>query len=491
MQNLSYNIMFIKKDLLIVGILGIGVFLGSLTGCSTNNQQEEATSPNIIFIMADDLGYNELGCYGQEIIKTPGIDRIATEGIWLTQLYSGSPVCAPSRCVLLTGKHTGNSYVRNNFEVKGGDGFWGQKPLSDSIITIAELLKSKGYATAAMGKWGLGKTGSEGDPNRQGFDLFFGFNCQRHAHNHYPKFLIKNQDTVWLEGNTRELTGEQYSQDLFIEEALQFIKNNETTPFFLYLPFAIPHLAIQVPEESLEEYKGIIPEEDYVHRGYLKHPFPRAGYAAMITHMDKGICEIMALLEELNIKDNTLIIFTSDNGPTYDRIGGSDSEFFKSAGVFRGLKGSVYEGGIRVPFVARWPGKIKPGTTSDLVCAFQDILPTLSEVAGVSDKNPGDIDGISFVPTLLGKDTQEEHEYLYMEFAAYGGQQMVRMGDWKGVRQNMFKDTLQIELYNLAEDIGEQNDVSEQHPEIVEQIRKIMMEARIPSKEFPFKQIDP
>lgn len=482
--------MYIKNDLLLVGILGLGVVLGSLTGCGTDNQQEEVTSPNIIFIMADDMGYNEPGCYGQEIIKTPSIDRIATEGIRFTQHYSGSPVCAPSRCVLLTGKHTGNSYVRNNFEVKGGDGFWGQKPLSDSTITIAELLKSKGYATAAIGKWGLGKTGSEGDPNRQGFDLFFGFNCQRHAHNHYPRFLIRNQDTVWLEGNNRELTGEQYSQDLFVEEALKFINSNKNKPFFLYLPFAVPHLAIQVPEESLEEYKGIIPEGDYVHKRYLKHPFPRAGYAAMITHMDKGIGQIMALLEELNIEDNTLIIFTSDNGPTYDRIGGSDSEFFKSAGVFRGLKGSVYEGGIRVPFVARWPGKIKPGTTNDLVCAFQDILPTLSEVAGVSDKIPDDINGISFAPTLLGKDKQEEHEYLYMEFAAYGGQQMVRMGDWKGVRQNMFKDSLQIELYNIAEDIGEQNDVSEQHPEIVEQIRKIMKEARIPSKEFPFEQID-
>lgn len=482
--------MYIKNDLLLVGILGLGVVLGSLTGCGTDNQQEEVTSPNIIFIMADDMGYNEPGCYGQEIIKTPSIDRIATEGIRFTQHYSGSPVCAPSRCVLLTGKHTGNSYVRNNFEVKGGDGFWGQKPLSDSTITIAELLKSKGYATAAIGKWGLGKTGSEGDPNRQGFDLFFGFNCQRHAHNHYPRFLIRNQDTVWLEGNNRELTGEQYSQDLFVEEALKFINSNKNKPFFLYLPFAVPHLAIQVPEESLEEYKGIIPEGDYVHKGYLKHPFPRAGYAAMITHMDKGIGQIMALLEELNIEDNTLIIFTSDNGPTYDRIGGSDSEFFKSAGVFRGLKGSVYEGGIRVPFVARWPGKIKPGTTNDLVCAFQDILPTLSEVAGVSDKIPDDINGISFAPTLLGKDKQEEHEYLYMEFAAYGGQQMVRMGDWKGVRQNMFKDSLQIELYNIAEDIGEQNDVSEQYPEIVEQIRKIMKEARIPSKEFPFEQID-
>ena len=482
--------MEMKQNLPLIGTMGLGITLAALAGCGTVVQQEKTTSPNIMFIMADELGYNEPGCYGQEIIKTPSIDRIATEGIRLTQHYSGSPVCAPSRCVLMTGKHTGHSYVRNNFEVKGGDGFWGQKPIPDSTITIAELLKSKDYATAAMGKWGLGKTGSEGDPNNQGFDLFYGFNCQRHAHNHYPRFLMKNQDTIWLEGNTRELTGEQYSQDLFIDEALQFIQNNKDKPFFLYLPFIIPHLSIQVPEESLEEYKEIIQEEDYEHRGYLKHPFPRAGYAAMITRMDKGIGQIMALLKELNIENNTLIIFTSDNGPTYNRLGGSDSEFFKSAGPFRGFKGSVYEGGIRVPFVARWPGKIKPGTTNNHICAFQDILPTLSEVAGVSDKNPDDIDGISFAPTLLGKDNQEKHEYLYMEFASYGGQQMVRMGDWKGVRQNIFKDNLQIELYNLTEDIGEQNDVSEKHPEIVEQIRKILKEARTLSKEFPFKQLD-
>lgn len=484
--------MYIKKNLLLIGILGLGVALGSLTGCGTDYQLGKTTSsPNIIFILADDLGYNELGCYGQEIIKTPNIDRIATEGIRFTQHYSGSPVCAPSRCVLLTGKHTGHSYVRDNFEVQGGDGFLGQMPLPNSTITIAELLKSKGYATAAIGKWGLGKTGSEGDPNNQGFDLFFGFNCQRHAHNHYPKFLIKNQETVWLEGNTRELTGKQYSQDLFIEESLQFIKHHKTTPFFLYLPFSIPHLSIQVPEESLAEYKGIIQEEDYEHRdNYLQHPFPRAGYAAMITHMDKGIGQIMKLLEELKIDDNTLLIFTSDNGPTYERLGGADSKFFNSAGVFRGLKGSVYEGGIRVPFVARWPGKINPGTTSNLVCAFQDILPTLSEVASVSDKNPDDIDGISFVPTLQGENNQGEHDYLYMEFTSYGGQQMVRTGDWKGVRQDMVTGNLHIELYNLAEDIGEQNDVSGQHPEIVEQIREIMRDARIPSTEFPFKQID-
>ena len=444
--------------------------------------------PNIIFIMADDLGYNELGCYGQEIIKTPFIDQLATEGIRFTQHYSGSPVCAPSRCVLMTGQHSGHSYVRNNFEVKGGDGFWGQKPLADSIVTIAEVLREKGYVTGAMGKWGMGKVGSEGDPNNQGFDLFFGFNCQRHAHNHYPRYLIRNQDTIWLEGNNRELTGEQYSQDLFIAEAKRFISDNSDNPFFLYLPFIIPHLSIQVPQESVDKYKDIIQEEEYIHRGYLQHPYPRAGYAAMITHMDKGIGEILHLLELLDIDDNTLVIFTSDNGPTYNRLGGSDSDFFNSAGPFRGLKGSVYEGGIRVPFVARWPGKIDPGSRSEHISAFHDILSTLADIAGA--KIPVHTDGISFAPTLLGRDDQIEHLYLYMEFPSYGGQQMVRVGDWKGVRQNIFKDSMQIELYNLSNDIAEENDVASEYPDIVKQIEEIMKTARTPSEVFPFVKLD-
>lgn len=456
-----------------------------------------AEKPNIVFIMADDLGYNELGCYGQQIIKTPNIDRIAAEGIKFTQFYSGEAVCAPARCVLMTGKHTGHSYIRNNANPKHlqhlkdqfGWEFPGQYPIPDEEVTIAELLKTKGYATAACGKWGLGHFGTTGDPNKQGFDLFYGFNCQVHAHNHYPKFLWRNNQKEILPGNDRTLYGETYSQDKFTEVALEFIRENQDAPFFLYLPFAVPHLSIQVTEESLNEYKGKIPEEDYVHKGYLQHPFPHAGYAAMITHMDRDVGKVMHLIEELGLDDNTIVFFTSDNGPTYDRLGGSDSDFFESAGDFKGLKGSLYEGGIRVPLVARWPGHIVPGTVSDHQSAFWDVLPTLCDVAGV--KTPEEIDGLSLAPTLFGHpDRQRQHDYLYWEFAAYGGQQAVRMGNWKGIRQNMFKGNLHTELYDLSQDIGESNDVSAEHPEVVKQIESIMRTARVPSEVFKFKPLD-
>ncbi|RKY88095.1 arylsulfatase [candidate division KSB1 bacterium] len=458
------------------------------------SSKKESRKPNIILILADDLGYGEIGCYGQKYIRTPNIDRMAAEGIKFTQHYSGSPVCAPSRCVLLTGKHTGHSYIRNNGRVKNRkldeskSIFPGQNPIPDSTVTIAEILKEQGYATSAIGKWGLGFEGSTGDPNKQGFDLFYGYLCQIHAHNHYPRFLWKNGKKVWLEGNDRKLTGKHYAQDLFIKEALKFIDENKNRPFFLYLPFIIPHLSIQVPEESLNEYKGKIPEEPYKHRGYLKHPFPRAGYAAMITHMDKGIGKIMELIKKLGLDNETIVFFTSDNGPTYNRIGGSDSYFFRSAGPLRGLKGSLYEGGIRVPLVARWHGHIKPGTISDHISAFWDFLPTICDIAGV--EIPNDTDGISFLPVLTGKGKQEEHKYLYWEFPAYGGQQAVRMGNWKGIRQNMFKGNMKIELYNLKKDIGEKHNVAEQYPEVVNKIEKIMKDAHIPSKLFKFKQID-
>ena len=440
--------------------------------------------PNIIYLLADDLGYNELGCYGQKWIKTPHIDALAAEGMRFTQHYSGAPVCAPSRCVLLTGMHSGHAYIRNNGEVKPE----GQRPIPDATVTIAELLQRRGYATAAIGKWGLGPPGSEGDPNKQGFDLFYGFNCQRHAHNHYPRYLWRNDKRVTLEGNTRELTGKQYSQDLFTQEALSFIRKNKDRPFFLYMPFAIPHLSIQVPTESLAQYKGKIPEADYKHRGYLKHPFPRAGYAAMISHMDRDVGKIMALVKELGLDEDTLVMFSSDNGPTFNRLGGSDSDFFESAKPFSGLKGSVHEGGIRVPLVARWPGRIKPGTTSDHISAFWDVLPTLCEVSGA--KPPADIDGISFAPTLLGAGRQKQHEYLYWEFAAYSGQQAVRMGKWKALRKGMFRGNMHIHLYDLETDVAEKHDVSEKHPEVVAKIKRIMADAHTPSKVFPFKQID-
>ncbi|NOY41691.1 MAG: arylsulfatase [Planctomycetes bacterium] len=452
---------------------------------------EENRPPNIVLIVADDLGYGELGCYGQKIIRTPNIDRIAEEGIQFTQFYSGSPVCAPSRCMLMTGKHPGHAVVRNNFSAKHlqhmrekfGWEFPGQFPLPSEEVTLAELMKSRGYATAAIGKWGLGHVGTTGDPNQQGIDLFYGFNAQRHAHNHYPKFLWRNQVKEPLPGNDRTLHGKTYSQDKFTEVALQFVRENKDRPFFLYLPFAIPHLGIQVPPESLAWYKDKIPEEEYKHRGYIQHPYPRAGYAAMVTHMDRDIGMIMKLVQDLGLDDNTIIMFTSDNGPAYNRLAGSDSVFFNSTGPLRGRKGSVYEGGIRVPLVARWPKQIAAGSKSDHQAAFWDLLPTLCEV--VDTAPPSEIDGISFAPTLLAQGNQQDHDYLYWEFPAYGGQQAIRVGDWKAVRQKIFKGRMQIELYNLATDIAEQHDVAVEHPERVAEMKKLMAEAHVPSQHFP------
>jgi arylsulfatase A len=467
---------------------------------SMTDADDQSRPPNIVFLLADDLGYAELGCYGQTIIRTPNIDRIAAEGIRFTQFYSGNAVCAPARCNLMTGKHPGHAYIRNNGDPKYlqhlkdeyGWEFPGQNPIPDSEVTIAEMLKQKDYATGAMGKWGLGHFGTSGDPNKQGFDLFYGFNCQRHAHNHYPKFLWRNDTKEVLPGNDRTLYGETYSQDKFIEEGLKFVRENKDRPFFLYMPFAIPHLALQVPEESLAEYKGKVPEEEYEHRGYIERPHPRATYAAMVTHMDKGIGEVLALLDELGLSENTLVMFTSDNGPTFNRLGGSDSEFFESAGGFRGFKGSLYEGGIRVPLVAKWPGHIKPGRVTDHIAAFWDVMPTIAEVTGTTP--PEEIDGISFAPTLTDAGEQILHNFLYWEFPAYGGQQAVRMGDWKGIRQDMLRrnnpDPLKIELYNLADDPGETTDVASEHPEVVAQIREIMQREHTPSELFPLPPVD-
>lgn len=461
----------------------------------------EGRPPNVIYLLADDLGYAELGCYGQKIIETPNIDSIARDGIRFTQHYSGNAVCAPARCNLMTGKHPGHAYIRSNgnpkhlqhLKGKFGWEFPGQNPIPDAEVTIAEMLKQKDYATGAAGKWGLGHFGTTGDPNKQGFDLFYGFNCQVHAHNHYPKFLWRNGKKEILPGNDRTLHGDTYSQDKFVEVGLEFIRQNRERPFFLYMPFAVPHLSIQVPEESLAKYKSKIEEAEYEHRGYLKHPFPRAGYAAMITHLDSGVGQILDLLKELGLEENTLVMFSSDNGPTFNRLGGSDSEFFTSAGSFRGLKGSLYEGGIRVPLVARWPGKIKGGSTTDHQSAFWDIMPTLAEISGT--KIPDGIDGISFAPTLLGQDSkQQKHEYLYWEFPSYGGQQAVRVGNWKAVRQNMLrknnKDPLRIELYNLKDDIAEQRDVAADHPKLVAKFRTIMQENHTPSQLFPIQPLD-
>jgi arylsulfatase A len=454
--------------------------------------------PNIIFFYADDLGYGDIGCYGQQIIKTPNIDRIAREGIRFTQHYSGQAVCAPARCSLMTGKHQGHAFIRNNGNPKervrknNSDPYYfpGQNPIPDGEITIGELLKERGYSTAAIGKWGLGYQGSSGDPNRQGFDLFYGFNCQRHAHNHYPRFLVRNDTIEKLAGNDRTATGQSYSQDLFIEEAKKFIRENQSTPFFLYMPFAVPHLAIQVPDAELAQYDDVIKEKQYNHRGYIEHARPRAGYAAMISHLDRGIGEIMALLKELQLDENTIVIFTSDNGPVPNRLGGTDSKYFKSAGPFRGRKGSLYEGGIRVPLIVRWPGKIAASSESDHVCANWDFLPTFCEITGI--KPPQKIDGISFAPTLLGNHAQQQsHDYLYWEFPAYGGQQAIRKGKWKGVRQSLTKNpSAPIELYDLEKDISEKSNVADENPAVVRELKQLMAEAHTPSELFPFPALD-
>jgi arylsulfatase len=355
--------------------------------------------------------------------------------------------------------------------------FGGQLPIPDESLTIAEVLKEQGYATGCFGKWGLGAPNSSGDPLNQGFDRFFGYNCQRHAHNLYPRYLVSDREHVWLDGNTRGLTGEVYGPQRIADEMLEFVKENNDGPFFLYYPTLIPHLPLQVPDEFLEQYEGMWPETPYTGDRYLPHPTPRAAYAAMITFMDAQVGRLMKLLEELNLDENTVVFFTSDNGTTLldEQV---DAEFFNSVGPLRGLKGLLYEGGIRVPMVVRWPGKIESGTTSEHHAAHYDMPSTLAEIAGTSFTERSD--GISIVPTLFNnKAQQEEHGYLFWDFSGYGGQLAVRMGKWKGIKQGLRNNPdAPLELYNLEEDIGEQNNVVDEYPEIATQIEKIMIEAR-------------
>ena len=431
--------------------------------------------PNIIFILADDLGYGDLGCYGQKDIETPNIDKLAAEGILFTDHYAGSTVCAPSRCCLMTGNHTGHACIRGNREVKP----MGQEPLPAGTVTVAGVLKEAGYSTALIGKWGLGAPESTGIPNRQGFDYFYGYLCQRHAHNYYPEFLFKNGDRVPLEGNMVEnprpdgagaaVKKAKYSHDLIVREAMSFIARNSTKPFFLYLALTIPHANNQAGKEGME----VPTDAPYSNRDW---PAQQKNHAAMITRMDRDIGTIMAQLKELGIDGNTLVIFSSDNGP--HREGGADPEFFKSSGHLRGIKRDLYEGGIRVPMIARWPGKIREGAVSDHVSAFWDFLPTAAEIAGVNV--PGSIDGISYLPALLGKEQQKKHEYLYWEFhEGRASKQAVRMGKWKAVR---LRPSAPLELYDLSTDIGEKNNIASIFPDIVEKIDDYLEGARTESE---------
>ncbi len=481
------------------GVGVAGMTLPQLTLGSTAKPK----TPNIIYILADDLGYGELGCYGQQKIETPNIDRLAAEGMRFTQHYSGSPVCAPSRCTLLTGKHTGHAYIRDNYEIGGWgpDEPEGQLHLPAGTPTLGRLLQQSGYATCAVGKWGLGGPESTGHPNKQGFDHWYGYLCQRVAHNYYPTHLWRNDKKHMLDGNPYfrahqridappkdasgydRFRGKQYAPDLMIDEALGFIRKNKDAPFFLYYATPVPHAAIQVPEDSLRRYAGRWDDEPYLgHKGYLPHPSPRAGYAAMISRMDRDVGRIMTQLKELGLDKDTIVMFSSDNGPTFN--GGTDSRFFNSAGPLRGLKCDLYDGGIRVPLIARWPGRVAPNSTSDHVSAFWDVLPTVAGIVGA--ETPDDIDGISLLPTLLGTGKQREHPHLYWEYRSRGGGQALRTGRWKGLRLKLAKsDDAPVELYDLQSDIGEKNNLADKHPDIVKRIKELMKTARTESEHFP------
>ena len=484
---------------------------GSLLLASPSEAADK--SPNIVFILADDLGWSELGSYGQKKIQTPRLDQLAREGMRFTRTYSGNAVCAPSRCVLMTGMHPGHAEVRNNKAMKPE----GQWPIPESDVTIAELLMKEGYVSGGFGKWGLGPVESSGDPLNQGFERFFGYNCQSHAHSYYPatlwsdrtQFPLKNDPPVPGHASLPEgadptqpesyaiFQGQDYASDHINDAALDFLEQHQDRPFFLYYPTLIPHVALHVPDEDVAPYRAMGWEDPPFTReggfGYTPHFTPRAAYAGMITRMDRYIGRILDRLQELGLEKDTIVVFTSDNGTTH--LGQEvDYDFFESVTPLRGLKGSLYEGGIRVPQIVRWPGIVEAGSLTDRVVGFEDWLPTLLDLVNAKGACPDNIDGISFAETLLGAQ-QPERDFLYREFGGYGGQQAVWMGKWKGVRQNLNKplkgqDPLTIELYDLEADLSESNDVAAQHPEIVDKIRGIMTREHVPSEVFPMKALD-
>ncbi len=446
----------------------------------TTHAQSSKTyaQPNIIFIFADDLGYGDLGCYGQQKIETPNIDSLAKHGLKFTQFYSGSPVCAPARTTFVTGLHTGHTPIRGNKTFKPE----GQTPLPDSVLTFANILQKNDYATGAFGKWSLGYITTSGDPAKKGFDEFYGYNCQTLAHNYYPDHLWDNHQRNDFPNNYEKKA--VYSADLIHQQAMKFIENSHQ-PFFVYLPYTLPHAELIVPHDSIYYYyiKKFNEKPDTSKKKYdgrIRDPYPRACYAAMVARLDNYVGEIVKAVKKKGIADNTLIIFTSDNGP--HKEGGNDPGYFKSSGIYRGIKRDLYEGGIREPFIAYWPGKIKPGVTSQ-VCALWDMYPTFLELAGI--KNSKKTDGISIVPTLLHTRKQLQHTYLYWEFHENNGRRAVRWNNWKGVKLEVNKNAnAPIELYNLAADPSEKNNVAKEHPEIVKKIKEFMNEAHVPNPDW-------
>jgi arylsulfatase A-like enzyme len=455
------------------------IHLAILLNCVVDNSCAAIDHPNIILIVADDLGYAHLGCYGQKKIHTPHLDRLAAEGMRFTDVYAGSCVCAPSRSVLMTGLHGGHTPVRGN---SGGI------PLAPQDVTVAEVLKPTGYSTGLFGKWGLGEHGTTGVPYKQGFDQFFGYLHQIHAHFHYPEYLWQHDRKFPLSGN-RDNGRQQYAHDEIINQSLDFIRRHQKSRFFLYLPFALPHYELLVPENSLSAYAGKYPETPYNGRGgktgyphdYATQAMPRAATAAMISHMDRGVGSILALLRELEIDDQTIVLFTSDNGAS---SGPSDPDFFQASGDLRGTKGSLYEGGIRTPMIVRWPRHVAAGTVNRHVWYFADVLPTLAELSGATP--PDGIDGISVVPTLLGERVvgreQPTHEYLYWED---DDARAVRRGRWKAIYSTGADPP--VSLYDLQSDPGEAVEVSGKHPQIVSELKKILDDAH----SAPRSQLEP
>ncbi len=442
--------------------------------------QRSAKNPNIILIVSDDLGYGDVGCYGQQKIETPNIDKLAKNGLKFTQFYAGTAVCAPSRASLMTGLHTGHVPVRGNKGMQPE----GQTPLPDSTMTFVHHLQRAGYATGAFGKWGLGYITTSGSPDKMGFDQFYGYNCQTLAHNYYPDHLWNNHERIELEANKRSKT--IYSGDVIHQQALQFIKDNTKKPFFLFLPYTAPHGEVIVPHDSLYYYYIQKFEEKpdtskRLYEGRQLDPYPHASFAAMVTRLDRYVGEIVRLVENNELSGNTIILFTSDNGP--HREGGGDPDFFNGNGVFRGIKRDLYEGGIRVPFIAYCKGKIKPGI-AEQPAAFWDLYPTLLKLAGIPPvKN---IDGISIVPTLLGEGKQRQHNYFYWEFHENNGRQAVRWKNWKGVRLNAgINVDSPIELYDLKKDPGEKNNVAEKYPSVEKRMKQIISEAHIYNRDWP------
>jgi arylsulfatase A len=459
------------------------LLLAGLTAASGQTPQSGG-APNILLIQADDLGYGDLGAYGQTKFQTPAIDKLAREGIRFTQYDSGSTVCAPSRAALLTGKHTGHAWIRGNGGLPEGD-----VPLRAEEVTIAEVLRERGYRTGLVGKWGQGQPGTPGMPDKQGFDYAFGFLDQRHAHRQFTDHFYRNGERVAVD------LERDYAGDVFTKEAAAFIEKDDPRPFFLYLNYTVPHAELRAPEDAMAPYRGKFPEKPFVNAkadavpsgsrpdtpslGYRSQPTPHAAFAAMITRMDRDIGRLVDLLASRGLDRRTLVLFTSDNGPHQE--GGADPGFFNSSGGLRGIKRDMYEGGIRVPMIARWTGTVPAGRVSDHAWAHWDLLPTFAELAGANA--PDGIDGLSMVRALRGQ-TQPTHQFFYWEFHERGFQQAVRMGNWKAVR---LKPSEPLELYDLASDGQEIRNVAASNPDVVAKIETYLKTARTESARWPGK----